>query len=197
MEDDHPYYALLEFECQGEEDEAVALELFETCVERGFVVDGVMSQDNAQAKKLWRCREEISETISRWTPYKNDISVKVSQAPAFLSAIETIVEREYPEFEIVWFGHIGDGNLHLNILKPEDMESSEFKARCERISDQVYGAVQRFDGSISAEHGVGLLKREHLGFSRSDTEIRLMRGMKGVFDPAGILNPGKIFEPES
>ena len=197
MEDDHPYYALLEFECQGEEDEAVALDLFETCVERGFVVDGVMSQDKAQAKKLWRCREEISETISRWTPYKNDISVKVSQAPAFLSAIETIVEREYPEFEIVWFGHIGDGNLHLNILKPEDMESSEFKARCERISDQVYGAVQRFDGSISAEHGVGLLKRKHLGFSRSDTEIRLMRGMKGVFDPAGILNPGKIFEPES
>nr|ACU26472.1 FAD/FMN-containing dehydrogenase [uncultured bacterium HF186_25m_13D19] len=197
MAGDHPYYALLELECVTEEDEAVALELFEACVESGDVSDGVMSQDNAQAKRLWRCREEISETISRWTPYKNDISVKVSKAPAFLAAIEEIVQREYPSFEIIWFGHIGDGNLHLNILKPEEMEASEFKARCERISDQVYGAVARFEGSISAEHGVGLLKRSHLTFSRGAEEVRLMQGIKAVFDPSGIMNPGKIFEAET
>jgi len=194
MAESHPFYALLEFDCLGEKDETLALELFETCLEEGHVLDGVMSQSKAQAQKLWRCREEISETISRWTPYKNDVSVKVSQAPTFLKAIEEIVLREYPDFEIVWFGHIGDGNLHLNILKPEVMAASEFKTRCEHISGLVYAAVKDFEGSVSAEHGVGLLKREHLGFSRSAEEIRLMQGMKTLFDPEGILNPGKIFQ---
>ncbi len=194
MAESHPYYALLEFDCLGEEDESRALELFETCLEQGFVLDGVMSQSKAQAQKLWRCREEISETITRWTPYKNDVSVKVSKAPEFLAAVEDIVKREYPDFDIVWFGHIGDGNLHLNILKPEDMEAALFKTHCEHISGLVYGAVERFGGSVSAEHGVGLLKREHLGFSRSAEEIALMRGLKALFDPTGVLNPGKIFE---
>ena len=169
------------------------LELFETCLEHEVAHDGVMSQGRSQADKLWRCREEISETISKWTPYKNDVSVRVSQAPAFLSAIEGVVLKEYPDFEIIWFGHIGDGNLHLNILKPEDLSASEFLKHCEHISDLVYGVVRDFGGSVSAEHGVGLLKKAHLTYTRSEEEVRLMKGLKAVFDPAGIMNPGKIF----
>lgn len=193
MAEPHPFYALIEFDCGTDSDEDAALELFEMCLERGYAHDGVMSQGRSQAEKLWRCREEISETISRWTPYKNDVSVRVSQAPAFLEAIESVVLKEYPDFEIVWFGHIGDGNLHLNILKPEDLPASEFLEHCEHISDLVYGVVRDFGGSVSAEHGVGLLKKKHLTYTRSEEEVRLMQGLKTVFDPKGIMNPGKIF----
>ena len=108
-----------------------ALETFEHCVEQGWVLDGVMSQSETQLHNLWKLREYISETISHWTPYKNDISVTVSKVPAFLSEIDAIVGEHYPDFEIVWFGHIGDGNLHINVLKPECMENVVFVTQCE------------------------------------------------------------------
>ena len=116
-----PFYALLEFEASTEEVANDALAIFEHCVEQGWVLDGVMSQSEQQLQNLWKLREYISETISHWTPYKNDISVTVSRVPAFLKDIDAIVEANYPDFEVVWFGHIGDGNLHLNILKPDNM----------------------------------------------------------------------------
>src|SRR5690554_172706 len=115
FETDCPFYALLEFEAVSEEVANEALATFEYCVEQGWVLDGVMSQSEQQLQNLWKLREFISETISHWTPYKNDISVTVSQVPAFLRDIDAIVGEHYPDFEIVWFGHIGDGNLHLNI----------------------------------------------------------------------------------
>ena len=153
-----------------------------------------MSQSRAQAESLWRCREDISETISQWTPYKNDISVTVSAVPQFLSDIDRVVNQEYPDLEIIWFGHIGDGNLHLNILKPDNISTAEFKTRCDTVSPMIFDVVQRFNGSISAEHGVGLLKKEYLHYTRSAAEIALMKGIKTVFDPDGIMNPGKIFD---
>lgn len=188
------FYALLEFERTDEDAEAAAMACFEHCVEEGWVQDGVLSQSLAQAKALWRLREDISETISRWTPYKNDISTTVSQVPALLTAVETVVSANYPDFEIIWFGHIGDGNVHLNILKPDAMSMDEFQARCGSVSEGVFEAVADHGGSISAEHGVGLLKKPYLRFSRSDAEIALMTQLKRVFDPAGIMNPGKLLD---
>ena len=188
------YYALLEFE-QGDEGAAdLAMELFEHCVEQGWVIDGVISQSVAQAQALWRLREDISETITPWTPYKNDISTTISQVPALLAEVESAVNTSYPDFEIVWFGHIGDGNVHLNILKPDDLSVDEFKARCGEVSIWVSEIVQRFGGSISAEHGVGLLKKEFLHYTRSPAEIEIMKAIKLAFDPQGIMNPGKIFD---
>lgn len=192
-----PFYALLEFDVgDGDRLESDAMSCFEECVEAGWVEDGVISQSLAQAESLWRLREDISETISRWTPYKNDISTTVSRVPALLADVEALVHRAYPDFEIVWFGHIGDGNVHLNILKPESLSQADFQERCGVVSLEVFAAVQRHGGSISAEHGVGLLKKPYLGFSRSEAEIALMRGVKRVFDPAGILNPGKILDAD-
>ena len=162
------------------------------CVEQGWAVDGVVSQSSEQAARLWRLREDISETISRWTPYKNDISVRVSAVPAFLAEVDAFAAEAYPDLEVVWFGHIGDGNLHLNVLKPDDLTQDAFFERCHPLSRQVFEIVQRHGGSISAEHGVGLLKRDYLGYSRSDAEIALMRSIKAAFDPDGILNPGKL-----
>ncbi len=193
FETDCPYYALLEFEASSEEVSNAALELFEHCVEQGWVLDGVMSQSEQQLQNLWKLREYISETISHWTPYKNDVSVTVSKVPAFLKEIDAIVEANYPDFEVIWFGHIGDGNLHLNILKPDAMAKEEFFVKCATVNQWVFETVDKYNGSISAEHGVGMTKRDYLGYSRSPEEIALMKAIKAVFDPNGIMNPGKIF----
>mgnify|MGYP005634336031 CR=1 FL=1 len=188
-----PYYVLLEFENHSEGAMEAAMAAFESCLAEGWVSDGVVSQSGSQRAELWSYREGISEAITPYTPYKNDISVRISMVPDFLDAVEGLVQSQYPEFEIVWFGHIGDGNVHLNILRPEDWDVVDFKAECEKVSTGVMEIVARFEGSVSAEHGVGLLKREQLGFSRSAQEILLMKGIKQVFDPAGIMNPGKVF----
>ncbi|MBM3108384.1 FAD-binding oxidoreductase [Pseudomonas sp. V1] len=191
-----PFYALLEFEASTEEVANAALATFEHCVEQGWVLDGVMSQSEQQLQNLWKLREYISETISHWTPYKNDISVTVSKVPAFLRDIDAIVEENYPDFEVVWYGHIGDGNLHLNILKPDTLSKDEFFAKCATVNKWVFEIVQRYNGSISAEHGVGMTKRDYLTYSRSPVEIQYMKAVKAVFDPNGIMNPGKIFAVE-
>lgn len=188
------YYALLEFEQPDDSAMEKAMELFEHCVEQGWVFDGTVSQSVAQAQNLWRLREDISETITPWTPYKNDISTVISKVPDFLAEVEAVVNENYPEFEIVWFGHIGDGNVHLNILKPEALSIDVFRAQCGEVSKWVFEIVQRYEGSVSAEHGVGLLKKEYLGYSRSPLEISIMKQIKTVFDPQGIMNPGKIFD---
>lgn len=194
FETEAPYYALLEFESTTDAELDSAMSVFESCVEQGWVVDGVISQSETQAQNLWRLREGISESISSRTPYKNDISVVVSQVPAFLTEINKVVSDHYPDFEIIWFGHIGDGNLHLNILKPEGMDNKAFFSQCETVNKWVFEIVQRYKGSVSAEHGVGLVKKKYLQYSRSEAEIQLMRGIKAVFDPNNVMNPGKIFD---
>ena len=188
-----PFYALLEFEATTEERAEQALATFERCVNEGWVVDGVMSQSEQQLQNLWKLREYISETISHWTPYKNDISVTVSKVPAFLADIDAIVTRNYPDFEVLWYGHIGDGNLHLNILKPEALSKDAFFDKCAAVNKWVFETVERYNGSISAEHGVGMTKRDYLTYSRSEAEIAYMKAIKAAFDPNGIMNPGKIF----
>jgi FAD/FMN-containing dehydrogenase len=168
--------------------------VFERCVEQGWISDGVMSQSLTQAKTLWRLREDISESLSHETPYKNDISVRVGRIPQFLDEATRLIHRAYPEFEVVWFGHIGDGNLHLNILKPAALATDLFFERCGKVSLDLFAMIDRHGGSISAEHGVGMLKKPYLEYSRSAADIALMRGVKGLFDPDGVMNPGKLID---
>ncbi|MGE3974247.1 MAG: FAD-binding oxidoreductase [Bdellovibrionales bacterium] len=189
-----PIYLLVEVETPSEQSQEQALGVFESLTEQGLVVDGVLSQNENQSKDFWRLREDISEALSRYTPYKNDISVKVSNVPQFMRDIDTIFSKEYPDLEVIWFGHIGDGNLHISILKPTDMPMPEFVKRCQKVDQHLYSSIQKFGGSISAEHGVGLTKKPFLQFTRSPEEIQLMRQIKRVFDPDYILNPGKIFD---
>ncbi|WP_101758525.1 FAD-binding oxidoreductase [Oceanicoccus sp. KOV_DT_Chl] len=188
------FYALLEFENSNEQIEAQAMALFEYCMEQGWVLDGVMSQSIEQLKNLWRLREDISETISQWTPYKNDISTVISKVPGFLQEVEAVVNAQYPEFEIIWFGHIGDGNVHLNILKPDTLDKADFFEQCHRVSEWVFEIVAKYRGSVSAEHGVGMTKKDFLHYSRSAPEVALMKQLKLVFDPNSVMNPGKIFD---
>ena len=192
-----PYYCVIEFEQDSAATLETAMSLFEAAMEAGWVTDGTLSQNSSQAAGLWRYREDISETISRFTPYKNDISVRVSGIPGFLREVETLVNSQYPDFEIIWFGHIGDGNVHLNILKPTELEKDIFFKRCAQVSEQIFAVVRHYDGSISAEHGVGLLKKPFLSYTRSPVEIAYMKAVKRIFDPHNIMNPGKVFDLEA
>lgn len=193
--DAYPYYVVAEFASGGEAQEVAVLSAFEHCTDQGWVADGVISQGSAQAAQLWRLREGITESLAAHTPYKNDVSVRVSAMPAFLADAQALLAREYPAFDVVWFGHIGDGNLHINVLKPADMEGDAFVAECGRVTELLAATLARHGGSISAEHGIGLAKKPWLSSTRSEAEIALMRGIKRVLDPDGIMNPGKVFDP--
>ncbi|MBV1909274.1 MAG: FAD-binding oxidoreductase [Kangiellaceae bacterium] len=194
FEHDANFYVLMEFESDGDEAMESALAAFEQAAENEWLVDGLISQSQQQAEELWVYREGISESISHYPPYKNDIAVKPSQVGDFLQQVDHFVNENYPDFENIWFGHIGDGNLHLNILKPENLGLEDFKQQCAKANPSIFTILQSFDGSISAEHGVGLVKKDYLSFSRSDIEIQLMKSIKRTFDPINILNPGKLFK---
>lgn len=191
---DAPIYLLVEIEKATDAAEEEILKCFELCMEQSLVVDGVMSQSAEQAKIFWRFREDITESLAFATPYKNDVSVKISNVPEFMQAIDAIYKKEYSEFEVVWFGHIGDGNLHISILKPKDMTMDDFIKKCRKSDLALFDTIKKFKGSISAEHGVGLSKKSFLNFTRSEEEISYMKKIKTVFDPGFILNPGKMFD---
>jgi FAD/FMN-containing dehydrogenase len=189
-----PYYVLAEFEGGDDAAQDAAPVAFEHCAEQGWLLDGVIAQSQAQAAELWHLREGITESLAAHTPYKNDVSVRVSRVAPFLAEMDALFANEYPQFEVVWFGHIGDGNLHISVLKPQALAMDAFVAECGRVTGHLCEVLQRHGGSISAEHGVGLLKKPYLEYVRPVAEIALMRRMKQVFDPHGIFNPGKLFD---
>lgn len=187
-----PFYVLAEVETRNDQDEEQALGVFGNCLEEGWVLDGVISQSEVQATTFWRYREDISESLAKYSPYKNDIAVTISKVPPFMEDLDKVLAQAYPTWEVVWFGHIGDGNLHINILRPSGMSKEEFVKECRKVDVMVFDAVKKYKGSISAEHGVGLTKKSFLSFTRSEAEIEIMRGIKKVFDPDNIMNPGKV-----
>ena len=187
-----PFYILAEVETRNEQDEEHALGVFEKCMEEGWVLDGVISQSEVQATTFWRYREDISENLAKYSPYKNDISVAISKVPPFMEDLDKVLSTAYPTWEVVWFGHIGDGNLHINILRPAGMSKEDFVKECRKVDVMVFDAVKKYKGSISAEHGVGLTKKSFLNYTRSNAEIEIMKGIKKVFDPDNIINPGKV-----
>jgi FAD/FMN-containing dehydrogenase len=190
----YPYYVVTEFAIGDQAREAAAMAAFEDCMEHGWVSDGVISQSDAQARQLWRLREDITESLAPHVPYKNDVSVRISRMPAFLAETRKLLGEAYPHFEVVWFGHIGDGNLHINVLKPAAMAQADFVRDCEQVTKLLAQALKTHEGSISAEHGIGLVKKAYLDSTRSPAEIALMRGIRHAMDPAGLLNPGKLFD---
>ena len=195
--DVHPYYVVTEFDADGESPQDAALAAFEALVEHEWVCDGVIAQSQSQAKALWRLREGITESLAPHVPYKNDIAVRIGAMPAFLTEAQALLGQAYPQFEVVWFGHIGDGNLHINVLKPATMDNAEFVHECGRVTELLAELLQRHGGSISAEHGIGLVKKPYLSCTRTPAEIAMMRAIRTALDPAGLLNPGKLFDREN
>jgi FAD/FMN-containing dehydrogenase len=185
-------YVVMEAERRSEEaSHAWLASLFDD----GIVSDGTMAQHATQAAQLWALREGISESLSATgLPHKNDISLPVAGLEAFTADLEELIAERYPAFEVCLFGHIGDGNLHVNVMKPDALDKASFLAETSKVDHAIFALVERHGGSISAEHGIGLLKKPYLGYTRSPAEIAAMRAIKRALDPKGIMNPGKIFD---
>jgi FAD/FMN-containing dehydrogenase len=190
----YPWYALIELE--GMQEGAIGSvleELLSGALEKGFIGDGVMSHSEAQRKNLWALREEMSAMQKpEGGSIKHDVSVPVASIPQFIKQGNELVERLIPGARPVPFGHFGDGNIHYNISQPVGMEREEFLYQWDRVSSAVYDLVLEFGGSISAEHGIGVMKRDLLATKKDKVEMDLMRSIKKSLDPNNIMNPGKV-----
>ena len=158
----------------------------------GLIGDATIAQSDAQAAALWALRENVSEAQKiEGISIKHDIAVPVSRIPAFLERADEALRREFPDLRIVAFGHLGDGNLHYNLSKPESADNAAFIEQTGRVNRIVHDLVDELGGSISAEHGLGQLKRDEILRYKSALEIELMKTIKTALDPAGLFNRGK------
>lgn len=161
--------------------------------DQGWVVDAAIAGSLSQAEALWALRENISEAQKiEGFSIKHDISVPVSRVPDFLEAAEAALRAAYPDVRIVVFGHFGDGNLHYNLSKPDAEDNTRFLDRTGEVNRIIHDLVARHEGSISAEHGIGQLKRGELRHYKAPLELELMERIKRALDPQGIMNPGKV-----
>ncbi|KON80152.1 FAD-binding oxidoreductase [Azoarcus sp. PA01] len=162
-------------------------------LDEGLVLDAAVASSLAQAETLWALRENVSEAQRlEGVSIKHDISVPVSRIPEFLERADAALFAVWPDARIVAFGHIGDGNLHYNLSKPDAQENAHFVARTEEVNRLVHDVVDQLGGSISAEHGLGQLKRVEVRRYKSEVELDLMRAVKESLDPRGLMNPGKV-----
>jgi FAD/FMN-containing dehydrogenase len=191
----HPWYALIELadtlegvELGGALEQALARD-----IERGAAADAVVPQSQAQAQALWALRENIAEAqrIEGFS-IKHDISVPVSRVPDLIERAGLALAREFEEVRVVAFGHLGDGNIHYNLSRPDRLDNAAFLAQTERANRIVHDIVHALGGSISAEHGLGQLKRDEVRRYKSEVEMEMMRAIKRCFDPHGLMNPGKL-----
>ncbi|MFZ2973072.1 MAG: FAD-binding oxidoreductase [Ferribacterium limneticum] len=185
-----PWYVLAEF---SEVDPSAVEAWLAGCLEAGDVSDGVVAQSETQAKKLWALRENISEAQKiEGISIKHDVSVPVSGIPEFLATADAVLARAFPGIRVVAFGHVGDGNLHYNLSKADAHDNEAFLASEPEVHRLVHDTVHALNGSISAEHGIGQLKREEIRRYKSEVEMALMGSLKQALDPRGLMNPGKV-----
>lgn len=164
------------------------------CLDDGIVSNAVLAESRGQCNDFWRIRESIPESQgSLGGSVKNDITVPISRVVEFLQRADSASQKTVPGIRLVTFGHVGDGNLHYNISQPEGMDKRAFLDQWHDITDQLNDIVADLNGSFSAEHGIGQLKRKELIRYRPDIEIDMMKAIKKMFDPKNIMNPGKLF----
>ncbi len=162
-------------------------------LEKSVAVDAVVAKSTAQSQALWALRENISEAQRfEGASIKHDISVPISSVPEFVTRASAALEAAFQGIRIVAFGHMGDGNLHFNVSRPLAQSDADFFAQSHHINETVHDLVHSMNGSISAEHGLGQLKRDEITRYKSKLELDLMRTVKRAWDPLGIMNPGKV-----
>jgi FAD/FMN-containing dehydrogenase len=191
----HPEYALLELSSHESEQHAVRLleETIEKALEAGLAQDAVVATSIAQSRALWAIREHIPlAQAADGKNIKHDISVPISCIADFVEQTDVLLARAWPGVQVICFGHLGDGNLHYNIAPPHGTPVDAFLAYQGDVNRIVHDSVAGFGGSISAEHGIGALKRDELPRYKTQVELDLMRAIKAALDPLGIMNPGKI-----
>ena len=191
----HAQYALLELSSSESEPHAAALleRALGAALDQEVVKDAVVASSAAQSRGLWDLREHIPlAQAADGKNIKHDISLPVSSIADFIAATEPQLQAAFPGCRLVCFGHLGDGNLHFNVAPPAGVANDDFLRNQDAVNRVVYDAVAAFGGSISAEHGIGALKRDELAHYKSPVELNLMRTIKNALDPLGLMNPGKI-----
>ncbi|MDN5844423.1 MAG: FAD-binding oxidoreductase [Alcaligenaceae bacterium] len=191
----YPAYVLIELADTRNEDALMALleEVISQALEQGFCQDAVVSASMTQLQALWRLREDISEAQRADGPHlKHDISLPIDSIPEFMSSVEQRLRAVVPDCRLFVFGHFGDGNLHYNVSRPPNAERAWAADWEDRVADLVFAEVASYGGSISAEHGIGQLKRRAFYEYKDPMQIALMKQIKQLFDPNGIMNPGKL-----
>jgi FAD/FMN-containing dehydrogenase len=188
----HPWYVLAEFADSGAQ--ASLAEQVEAALaaagDAGLLRDAALAASRAQAAALWRLRELIPE--AQFANVKHDVSVPVSQVPELIERASRSVASAFPGAAIYAFGHVGDGNVHFNVGMPQPGANAALMERRAEVNARVYEAVTALGGSISAEHGVGQLKRDEIRTHKDPLELELMRALKAALDPRGLMNPGKV-----
>ncbi|MDP8997712.1 MAG: FAD-binding oxidoreductase, partial [Pseudomonadota bacterium] len=166
-------------------------------LEQGLITDAAPAQSEAQRKSFWHLRECLSQAQKfEGGSIKHDVSVPVSKLPDFIAAAIAAVAKFMPTARVVCFGHMGDGNMHFNVTQPVGMNIDEYHAQWHAMNEVVFAEVLKRGGSISAEHGIGLLKAVDMPHIKTPLELELMRGIKNLLDPKGILNPGRVLPLE-
>lgn len=191
----HRQYVLLELSDSESAEHAMArLEaVMSTALEESIIEDAVIASSIAQSRALWALREHIPlAQAAEGKNIKHDISVPISHIADFIQDTDSLLQQAFPGCRMVTFGHLGDGNLHYNVSSPAGVNDADFILRQEEVNRIVHDNVDRFGGSISAEHGLGALKRDEIKRYKSDTELQLMRAIKAALDPLNLMNPGKI-----
>ena len=191
----HPQYVLLELSDSESEEHANAMleRVISEALDTGLLLDAVVASSIAQSKSLWNLREHISlAQAEEGKNIKHDVSVPISRIADFIRETDALLQQTFPGCRMVTFGHLGDGNLHYNVSPPATEQPDAFIARQSDINRVVHDSVHRFGGSISAEHGLGALKRDEIRQYKSDVELKLMRTLKQALDPQNIMNPGKV-----
>lgn len=190
LADDSPFYAIIETQGLDESQDAEHFsQVLQKAMETGLITDAVLANSNTQRNGIWAIREDIEELVKELKPmFSYDVSLPISHMEAYVDILESNLKEQWPQTgKVVVFGHLGDGNLHIMITVRDDSPQSR-----RQVEQLVYSPLQEFGGSISAEHGIGLEKRDYLSISRSCEEIALMKRLKTALDPKHLLNTGKI-----
>ncbi|AMA61498.1 FAD-binding oxidoreductase [Bradyrhizobium sp. CCGE-LA001] len=189
----HPWYVLMELSSPGEDARTPLETILTRAMEEEIVDDAVIAASLAQRNDFWKLREEMSAAQKpEGGSIKHDISVPIAAVPDFIAEADAAVVKLIPGARPVPFGHLGDGNLHYNVSQPVGADTADYLARWHDVNAVVFEIVLRMGGSISAEHGIGVLKRDELPEVKDKTAIELMRSIKAMLDPHGIMNPGKV-----
>jgi D-lactate dehydrogenase (cytochrome) len=189
----HPWYVLMELSSSRDDARAALESILAKGMEEGIVDDAVIAANLSQRAGFWKLRDEMSAAQKpEGGSIKHDISVPVAAVPAFIEEANVAVVKLIPGSRPVPFGHLGDGNIHYNVSQPIGGDTADFMSRWHEVNEVVFAIVLRMGGSISAEHGIGVLKRDELPDVKDKVAIELMRGIKAMLDPLGIMNPGKV-----